>query len=227
MCQSLPSEAFHDIWNPAAGLFPFLLLIFLGWSLACGDHRLLPLTALDASYVVQTHLMYAAPTAVLLGVGFGGLALALARAAPARAPARAAREADAAPRRGSGRGRSPPSCVALACWTRADRRPDRAQPRQPLDDRQHRRAPRLRARPDASAGTRSCARSASARGGCTCRRPSGAASTTSARCRAPNGTYSPERAARSPPRSRSSPRSRLVGAARRVHAALGSRGGGA
>ncbi|HTW42636.1 MAG TPA: hypothetical protein VMD79_10010 [Solirubrobacteraceae bacterium] len=73
MCQSLPTEAMHDIWNPAAGLFPFLLLIFLGWSLACGDHRLLPLTALDASYVTQTHLMYAAPTAVVLIVGLGAL----------------------------------------------------------------------------------------------------------------------------------------------------------
>ena len=74
MCQSLPAEAMHDIWNPAAGLFPFLLLIFLGWSLACGEHRLLPITVLVASFVTQTHLMYAAPTAVLLAVGFGGLA---------------------------------------------------------------------------------------------------------------------------------------------------------
>jgi hypothetical protein len=80
MCQSLPTEAMHDIWNPAAGLFPFLLLIFLGWSLACGDVLLLPLTVLVASYVVETHLMYAAPTGVLLCVGFGGLLLrALAR----------------------------------------------------------------------------------------------------------------------------------------------------
>jgi hypothetical protein len=75
MCQSLPTEAMHDIWNPAAGLFPFLLLIFLGWSLACGDYRLLPLTALVACFVTQTHLMYAAPTAVLLAVGLGGLLL--------------------------------------------------------------------------------------------------------------------------------------------------------
>jgi hypothetical protein len=75
MCQSLPSEAMHDIWNPAAGLFPFLLLIFLGWSLACGDYRLLPLTALVASFLTQTHLMYAAPTAVVLAVGVGGLLL--------------------------------------------------------------------------------------------------------------------------------------------------------
>jgi hypothetical protein len=75
MCQSLPTEAMHDIWNPAAGLFPFLLLIFLSWSLACGEYRLLPLTALVACFLTQTHLMYAAPTAVLLAVGLGGLLL--------------------------------------------------------------------------------------------------------------------------------------------------------
>jgi hypothetical protein len=48
MCQSLPSEAMHDIWNPAAGLFPFLLLVFVCWSLACGEYRLLPVTVLIA-----------------------------------------------------------------------------------------------------------------------------------------------------------------------------------
>jgi hypothetical protein len=76
MCRSLPAEAMHDVWNPAAGLFPFLLLIFVGWSLACGDRRLLPLAALLASYVTQTHLMYAAPTAVLALVAIGGLTMA-------------------------------------------------------------------------------------------------------------------------------------------------------
>jgi hypothetical protein len=85
MCQSLPGEAMHDIWNPAAGLFPFLLLIFLCWSLACGDHRLLPVTVLVASFLTQTHLMYAAPTAVLLAVGCGGLLIgSLLRRARAR-----------------------------------------------------------------------------------------------------------------------------------------------
>ena len=73
LCQSLPSESLHDIWNPAAGLFPFLLLIFLGWSVACGDVGLLPLTALVASFVVQTHLMYGPPTAVVLAVAAIGL----------------------------------------------------------------------------------------------------------------------------------------------------------
>jgi hypothetical protein len=96
MCQSLPSEAMHDIWNPAAALLPFLALIFLSWSLACGEHRLLPLTVLDASFVVQTHLMYAAPTAVLLAVGFGGLSInVLARRRPR--PAARAQQPRAAP----------------------------------------------------------------------------------------------------------------------------------
>ena len=73
MCESLPSESLHDIWNPAAGLFPFLLLVFLGWSVACGDVGLLPLTALVASFVVQTHLMYGPPTAVVLALATIGL----------------------------------------------------------------------------------------------------------------------------------------------------------
>ncbi|HTY97035.1 MAG TPA: hypothetical protein VMB91_08355 [Solirubrobacteraceae bacterium] len=73
MCQSLPGESLHDIWNPAAALFPFLALIFIGWSLACGEYRLLPLAALVASFVLQTHLMYLAPTLVVGAVGLGGL----------------------------------------------------------------------------------------------------------------------------------------------------------
>jgi len=68
MCQSLPSESFHDVWNPAAALFPFLLLIFVCWSLACGDYRLLPLAVLLASFVTQTHLTYLAPTFGMLAV---------------------------------------------------------------------------------------------------------------------------------------------------------------
>ena len=80
MCQSLAGETFHDVWNPSAGLFPFTLLIFLSWSLACGDYKLLPLTVLVASFTVQTHLTYLPPTVALLAVGLGGLAVgAIAR----------------------------------------------------------------------------------------------------------------------------------------------------
>jgi hypothetical protein len=78
MCQSLAAETFHDVWNPSAGLFPFTLLIFLCWSLACGEYRLLPLSVLVASFVVQAHLMYLPPAAGLLVVGVGGLTVGLA-----------------------------------------------------------------------------------------------------------------------------------------------------
>jgi hypothetical protein len=79
MCQSLPAEAMHDIWNPAAALFPFLLLIFTCWSIACGDQRLLPLAVLLASFVTQTHLVYALPVALLAAVALAGVLARLPR----------------------------------------------------------------------------------------------------------------------------------------------------
>jgi hypothetical protein len=116
LCQSLPGEAMHDIWNPAAGLFPVLLLIFLGWSLACGDYRLLPVTVLVASFLTQTHLMYATPTAVLLVVGLGGLLIGWlerrrARAAPEGPPEGARRSPRIWPWAVAA------LVVAAACWT--------------------------------------------------------------------------------------------------------------
>jgi hypothetical protein len=73
MCVSLTPEVFHDVWNPSAGLFGFMLLIFLCWSLACGEYRLLPLTVLIASFVVQCQLAFLPPSLGLLAVGLAGL----------------------------------------------------------------------------------------------------------------------------------------------------------
>jgi hypothetical protein len=73
MTMSLAAESLHDIWNPAATLMPFLALIFLCWSLACGERRLAPVTAVVASFVTQTHLTYLAPTAGMLAIGAAGL----------------------------------------------------------------------------------------------------------------------------------------------------------
>lgn len=88
-CASLPPETIHSIWNPSAAQLPFALLIFLAWSVGCGEHRLLPLTVLVASFVVQAHLTYVLPTAGLLAVGLAGLAYsrrepAVSRHEPAR-----------------------------------------------------------------------------------------------------------------------------------------------
>jgi hypothetical protein len=74
-CLSWSSESLHGIFNPSAALLPFSMLVFLCWSIAVGDYRLLPLTALVASFVVQCHLGYVPPTAGLLLVALGGLLL--------------------------------------------------------------------------------------------------------------------------------------------------------
>lgn len=74
MCGSLDASIFHDIWNPAAAVLPFMLLIFLAWSLACGEYRLLPLTALVASFTAQAQLTYVIPDIALLAVAVGFLA---------------------------------------------------------------------------------------------------------------------------------------------------------
>ena len=73
MSRSLAPEVLHDVWNPAAGLFPFTLLIFLCWSIACGEHRLLILAVLSASFVVQCQFAFLAPSLGLLVIAIAGL----------------------------------------------------------------------------------------------------------------------------------------------------------
>jgi hypothetical protein len=111
MSRSLAPEVLHDVWNPSAGLFPFTLLIFLCWSLACGEYRLLPLTVLVVSFVVQCQLAFVPPCLALLAIGFAGLAVSLRRSA-----AGSQRQAP----RGSGavwRWAVAALVVAAACWT--------------------------------------------------------------------------------------------------------------
>ena len=61
MLASLPAETYTDIWNSSAPLMPLLLLVFLAWSIACGEYRLLPLAVLVASFTSQSHLTFVAP----------------------------------------------------------------------------------------------------------------------------------------------------------------------
>ena len=75
MSRSLAPETLHDVWNASAGLFPFTLLLFLCWSLACGEYRLLPLTVLVASFVVQCQLAFLGPSLGALAIGLVGLAV--------------------------------------------------------------------------------------------------------------------------------------------------------
>jgi hypothetical protein len=76
MTASLPGETHSDLWNSSAPLFPFALLVFVCWSLACGEYRLLPLAVVVASFAAETHLTFAIPVLGALLVGVVGLALA-------------------------------------------------------------------------------------------------------------------------------------------------------
>ena len=79
MLASLPAETYADVWNSSAPLMPMMLLVFLSWSLACGEYRLLPIAVLVASFAVQSHLTFVAPAvgvmavALVIALAFGSL----------------------------------------------------------------------------------------------------------------------------------------------------------
>jgi len=119
MCRSLAANNFYDIWNPSAGLFPLLALVFVCWSLACGELRLLPLAALLGSFELQCEDAFVPPALAALGIGLAGAALwhLRRRGEPGEPPA------------ASGRARGDPRrarvwvaaalVVAVLCWTPA------------------------------------------------------------------------------------------------------------
>jgi hypothetical protein len=76
MSYSLGGEAMHSLWNRSAALLPFTALLFVAWSAACGDYRLLPVAVLLASFVIQCHLAYVAPAVGLLAIAAAALVLA-------------------------------------------------------------------------------------------------------------------------------------------------------
>ena len=73
MCGSLGIQPLSDVWAPSAPLLSFTLLIFVCWSVACGEARLLPLAVLLASFAVQSHLIFVLPTLGLVAVAVAGL----------------------------------------------------------------------------------------------------------------------------------------------------------
>jgi hypothetical protein len=79
MCRSLPAEALHDLFNPSFALMPLTLLVFLAWSVACGDHGLLPVTVLVASFVIQAHASVALAGVAVLLVALVGFATSRTR----------------------------------------------------------------------------------------------------------------------------------------------------
>lgn len=116
MLASLPAVAYRDVWAQAAALLPFTLLIFVAWSIAVGEYRLLPLAVLLASFVAQAHLAYLAPSAGLLVVALGGLILSR-RAGAGSPPSEGGRGIQATRSAASPRGWILAAViVALVCW---------------------------------------------------------------------------------------------------------------
>ncbi len=114
MLASVPADAYADVWNPSAPLLPFTLLVLLAWSLACGEYRLLPVSVLVASFVVQCHLTYLLPTLGALAVGLGGLT-GWRRSLRGRRDLHGRQSGD--PRRAARRWIIGAAAVGLVCWS--------------------------------------------------------------------------------------------------------------
>jgi len=68
------SEDFVTLaWNPFITVLPYGLFIMLTWAMVAGDRWALPVGALVATFLVQTHIGYAALALPLLAVGIIGL----------------------------------------------------------------------------------------------------------------------------------------------------------
>ena len=79
LCRAFGAELLRDPWNPSITVLPFAALIFLGWSIACGDDWMLPIALVVASFVVQSHVGYAVLVSVVLVVAIVLRLVAVAR----------------------------------------------------------------------------------------------------------------------------------------------------
>ncbi len=77
--RSLGLSLLHDIWNPTVPIFPFTFLIYLCWSVACGEYRLLAVAVLVASFITQAHLVMLIPSVGLVALALVGLAMSRGR----------------------------------------------------------------------------------------------------------------------------------------------------
>jgi hypothetical protein len=78
LVRSLGQDFLRDPWNPSLPVLSFGLVLFLAWSMTCGDVWALPVGAAVASFVVQTHIGYLAlalPLVVWGAVWLVGLAI--------------------------------------------------------------------------------------------------------------------------------------------------------
>ncbi|HEX4493740.1 MAG TPA: hypothetical protein VH914_21235 [Acidimicrobiia bacterium] len=80
LCHALGATFLRDPWNPYVTVLPFALLVFLAWSIACGDAWAVPVAAFVASFVGQTHVGYAALVVTVLVVATAWRVVVMVRA---------------------------------------------------------------------------------------------------------------------------------------------------
>lgn len=76
LVRTLGAEFVGDPWNCYLTVLPFGLMIFLAWSMACGELWALPLGAGVATFVAQAHVGFVPLALPLLAWGAGALVLA-------------------------------------------------------------------------------------------------------------------------------------------------------
>ncbi|MFI5054675.1 MAG: hypothetical protein ACHQDE_09960, partial [Acidimicrobiia bacterium] len=75
MVRSSGALFFRDPWNPSITVLPFVLLVFLAWSISARERWAVPVATGVASFLVQTHVSYALPSVTVVGVGLAGVAV--------------------------------------------------------------------------------------------------------------------------------------------------------
>jgi len=95
LCRSLGAEFLRDPWNPYVTVLPFAALVFVSWSIMCGDTWMLPIGVLVASFIAQSHVGYAALVLVVLGSATVWRLAAVVRHRGSSEPARDRRRAPA------------------------------------------------------------------------------------------------------------------------------------
>ena len=66
-------KVFTEPWNPYLPVLWWVVVLLAVWSVACGDHKMLPVAVAGGSFCAQTHVPY-----LVLCLGLGGVAAAAA-----------------------------------------------------------------------------------------------------------------------------------------------------
>jgi hypothetical protein len=79
LCAAEGAQTLRDVWNPSITLLPFVLLVFVAWSLSCAEVWALPVGVAVASFLVQTHVSYGLVSTTLLLAGVVGAVITIWR----------------------------------------------------------------------------------------------------------------------------------------------------